>query len=217
MGIFIKNNCDCCPPSVCEPCDVCAATSGTGTLYYNDALGSDENWQAVGNWWQDAAATIPALAAPWCPWYYDVPQRGVCVPYYNYNLTFATGYGGGGPVNDLVVAGGGTCDMSGVENNGYIYSGTFTGDRFWNDYGVIWDGTYTGDTFYNDSDIHGGTFSSSNFINAGFIDGGLFQNSGFTNYSTYRPGYIVGGTWAGSGFVNDDGYVCAPSWPIQTC
>ena len=218
MGIFIKNNCDCCPPSVCEPCDPCAATSGTGTLYFKYMGGFSASWQLVSNWWQDAAATIPALAAPWCPLY--LPDG--CIPYYNYNLTLATGAPPYGPSNGSVVHGGGTCDMYGTENNGYIYGGTFTGDRFWNDYGTILDGTYTGDTFYNDGNISGGTFSSSNFINAGVIDGGLFLNSGFTNYSVWRGGHIAGGTWAGSGFVNDDGsgnegYVCAPSWPVQTC
>ena len=165
MGIFIKNNCDCCPPSVCEPCDPCAAAIGTGTLYYNDALGADTDWREVGNWWQDAAATIPALCAPWV-----TPSPGRIIPYYNYNLTFATGYGGGGPVNySSYINGGGTCDMDGVENNGYISGGTFTGDRFWNDYGTIFGGTFSGDIFYNDGYIYGGTWAGTNFINAGYV------------------------------------------------
>jgi len=206
MGIFIKNNCDCCPPSVCEPCDVCAATQGTGTLYYS--WGWDWNW--VSSWWQDAAATIPALAVPWV---LDFNHQG-CIPYYHYNLTFATG-NSYGPRNTNWIVGGGICDMDGVENNDTIISGTFTGDRFWNNGGGINGGTFTGDDFWNEGYIYGGTFSGNGFANTGGYS--------WDGINFYYQGHIYGGTWAGSGFTNQpnywqgDGYVCAPSWPIQTC
>jgi len=235
MATFIKNNCDCCPPSVCEPCgpgDPCAATSGTGgygTLYYKNGNYLLDAWEDVNNWWQDAAATIPALGAPWIQ---------PCFAYRNYNLTIATDQ----PPDNYrtvsispdpwmygitTVSGYGTCDIPNILlDQGVIEDGTFTGDSFWNGFGNIRGGTFTGDTFWNDENISGGTFSGSDFVNSGTIDGGLFLNSGFTNFWTnagyFRLGHISGGTWAGSGFVNDDGsgnagYVCAPSWPVQTC
>jgi len=210
MGIFIKSNCDCCPPSVCEPCDPCAATQGTGTLYFTGAVTSA--WDYVGNWWQDAAATIPALAAPWL---LDLNNPG-CIPYYHYNLTVATGYlYGPTNTNARIVAGDGICDMYGVINKYIIDSGTFTGEQFINDGNRINGGTFTGDHFGNFSDIYGGTFSGNDFLN----DGGLT----FDGIHFIGQGRIYGGTWAGSGFRNHsqdsdyDGYVCAPSWPVQTC
>ncbi len=218
MGIFIKNNCDCCPPSVCEPCetDPCAATSGTGgsgTLYYKD--GGSKAWEDVSNWWQDSAATIPALGAPWIQ---------PCFAYRNYNLTLATDQ----PADTWTV------NITGSWEYGYSYTevsgfGTCDIPYIFTGWCHISDGTFTGDNFENDSVISGGTFSGSNFVNMHYIDGGLFLNSGFTNAIVppdinfnWLGGHIVGGTWAGSGFVNDDGsgnagYVCAPSWPIQTC
>jgi len=209
MGIFIKNNCDCCPPSVCEPCDPCAATQGTGTLYFNPVT---YGWDYVGNWWQDAAATIPALAVPWVPNFITG-----CTPYYHYNLTGTTSNTGNvGPYNvHNIIMGDGICDLYQVVNESIIYSGTFTGDRFGNSGDGINGGTFTGDDFVNEGYIDGGTFSGNGFVNSGGIT--------FDGINFYYQGHISGGTWAGSGFTNHpyysdyDGYVCAPSWPVQTC
>jgi len=165
----------------------------------------------LGNWWQDAAATIPALAVPWVP-YFNNPG---CIAYYHYNLTTTTGGINSGLNNFYnVISGDGICDLYQVANEYIITSGTFTGDRFINEVRID-GGTFTGDDFFNDGSIYGGTFSGNGFYNSG---GYTFDGIHF-----FHQGQITGGTWAGSGFVNHtyyseyDGYVCAPSWPVQTC
>ena len=162
------------------------------SLYYNGAV--DTAWENPSNWWLDNAATIPALNAPWV--------NGVDTVYLGYDLTYATGANTPSQIGvDIGTGATGTCDINYIQNNAYVYGGTFSGG--FSNNGTIDGGTFSGAGFSNyfGGLIIGGTFSGVGFSNSGgFIIGGTFSGAGFSNSGTISN--INGGTFSGVGFTN---------------
>lgn len=110
------------------------------TLYWKNV--SSTRWFDAPNWFLDAAATQPALNAPW-----DLYSSR---NYDAYDLTMATG-ATSPPViqyGDIAASATGTCDIAGVMTYGSIYGGVFTGSGLTNS-SIVYGGTWLASGQFN--------------------------------------------------------------------
>lgn len=174
-------------------------------LLYWKNVDSNGHWATIGNWFEDAAASVPHGA----------------LPGFGDSCTLADGQVYSPDLRDLFVdLGVGVCDIPGILNTSTIEGGQFTGGGFEND-GTISGGVFSGPNNSNNAGtITGGVFSGSYFTNtAGEISGGIFSGVGFDNFGT-----ISGGVFSGSGFSNNgtisggvwlqSGYVVVDGTPV---
>ena len=131
------------------------------SLYFNNAI--DTSLNTLGNWWQDAGGTIPAVA---------LPGPGDIAEADGVTIDSGTCNAGTFYFNAALILGG-THHGTGTINNGYLAGGTFHG------FVIIQNGVFVdafpGPTFTDlvefngdgDSYLQGGTFNEIEFTTTG--------------------------------------------------
>jgi hypothetical protein len=150
-------------------------------IYWKNASGN--NWNTAGNWFTDAAATVP---------YGSVPNSGSHV------IAYATGVTQTVTQNAVLsFAADTTCslvlDITGTVNAG-IYTAAGSGTNAAG--GTVNGGVFSGASFTNgtSANIYGGVFTGANFTNNGTIRQGFITGAGLTNNNNIFGGWFIGGT-----------------------
>ena len=162
-------------------------------LYYNAAV--DATWDTLGNWWNDAAFTDPALA---------LPADGDDV---YLGAAMSSGPSVSVTLNHIYVADASTGGGSFYVNfSGAIGDATFNDNS--NNYGIV-----SGDATFNDSSNNYGTvagnatFNDSSINDGGFYPGTVTGDATFNDSSINNGGTVTGNATFNDGSFNEGGTV----------
>jgi len=178
-------------------------------LYYNAAV--DATWDELGNWWNDAVFSDPALALPadgdtvYLAAQMDSGPSTTVTLNHIYVADASTG-GGGFYVNFTgadgnatfyddsnnsgIVAGDATFNGTSVNNeNGTVYgNATFNGTSVNNENGIV-----AGDATFNDTSFNYGTVAGdATFNNSSYNQGGTVAGNATFRNASYNTGTIEG-------------------------
>lgn len=159
-------------------------TLAMGTLYFKK--GANANWNTIGNWWKDAAATQQADNVPWAV---------ADVKYLAYDLVYASGTDT--VAINLVTSAAitGTCTLNLSVSTGEVFSGTYTSTDLTVS-GTIYGGTWnvSGTLTLNGNALYGGIFNAGTVtVNAAkTVYGGAFNCATFNlNGNSILSGGLV--------------------------
>lgn len=180
-------------------------TQANTVLYFNAAV--DNDWNTLGNWWQDAGHTVHAGALPTVADEVIVteailsnagPAASVSSAVFSSNATLGM---------ELTVSVSATFNDSTTLNNGHIigpaifnedsvnYYSTIDGDTTFNDNAYNNNSTITGTVTFNDNSYNQGNITGDVIFNDNSYneDGGITGNATFNGSSYVKQGGTIGG------------------------